>query len=86
MKKKNQKSSIYQGLNPSTPCCYAQHLPIEPPRPDADLTLELGFIVIFYFNTHARACHVLPARDVTHPHLRLGELSLSLSGNTDDER
>ena len=36
---------MYQGLNPSTPYCYAQHLPIEPPRPVANLTLELGFIV-----------------------------------------
>ena len=38
---------MYQGLNPSTPYCYAQHLPIEPaPRPVANLTSELGFIVI----------------------------------------
>ena len=58
---------------------YPQHLSIEPLRPDAKLTLELGFIVIFYYNTHARACHVLPAHDVTHPHLGLGELSLSHS-------
>ena len=82
-KKKEPKSSAYQGLNPSTPYCYAQHLSIEPPRPDANLTLELGFIVIFYYNTHAGACHVLPARDVTHPHLRLGELSLSLKRQHD---
>ena len=52
---------MYQGLNPSTPYCYAQHLPIEPPRPVANLTSELGFIVIFYYNTHARAC-----RDCNH--------------------
>ena len=38
---------MYQGSNPSTPYCYAQHLPIEPQRPVANLTLELGFIVIY---------------------------------------